>query len=55
MVTMVDRGWAEAWCWEKKGSWFWWFNGGIKVFCGDLRMVRPTLEKWVLEGPFGML
>ena len=31
------------------------FNGGMKVVCGALREVRPTLEKGVLEGPHGML
>jgi len=27
----------------------------MKVVCGDLRKVRPTLEKGELEGPLGML
>jgi len=27
----------------------------MKVVYGTLREIRPTLEKWVLEGPHGML
>jgi len=30
-------------------SWFLVFNGRLKVACGALREVRPTLEKEVLK------
>jgi len=36
-------------------SWFLVFNGKMKVVCGALREVRPTLGKGMLEGPLGML
>ena len=65
---LLKLGWAKAWN-DDYGGWriheslvlrendsrFWWFNGGMKVVCGALREVRPTLEKGVLDEPLGML
>jgi len=65
---LLKLGWAKAWNGDYGGWWihgslvlrendsqFWWFNGGMKVVCGALRGVRPTLEKQMLEGPLRML
>jgi len=54
MVFWRDDELAEVGGWEKIWSQFWCLKGWMKVVCGVLRKVRPTLEKRVLEGPHGM-